>query len=183
MRITIVNGEPEAHSDFDRYVEKVAESLSREGNTVRQFDLRDMDIRGCTGCWGCWVKTPGECVHSDDSAEVRRAVVNSDLALLAAPMRMGFTSALLKRMADKLIPLVHPYITIEGGEMHHYKRYDHYQLMGLLMGADNDTDAEDIEITIDIWSRMARNMKTRLAFAAVADRPAEEVARELTAVA
>jgi multimeric flavodoxin WrbA len=142
-----------------------------------------MEIRGCKGCWGCWVRTPGECVQSDDSADVCRAVLGSDLTLFASPMRMGFVSALLKRATDKLIPLVHPYLVIEGGEMHHRARYDRYPQMGLLLGAAEDIDAEDIDITREIWERTARNRKTRLIMTAVADRPAEEVADELVAVA
>ena len=38
-------------------------------------------------------------------------------------------------------------------------------------------------MTTAIWRRTARNLKTRLAFTAVASRDAEEVANELTLVA
>ena len=82
-----------------------------------------------------------------------------------------------------MIPLLHPYFIVEGGEVHHRARYAHYPTMGLLLGADADTDAEDIEITTTMWSRMARNLKSRLAFTAVANRSAEEVADELALVA
>jgi hypothetical protein len=183
MRITIVNGDPVSGSGFDSYVGGVTGRLLAAGHEVVRLDLRDMDIRGCTGCWGCWVKTPGECVARDESADVCRAVIGADLALFASPMRMGFTTALLKRATDKLIPLIHPYITIEGGEMHHLPRYERYPSLGLLLGAGPDTDDEDIEITRGMWERTARNIKSRLAFVALADRPFEEVADELAAVA
>jgi hypothetical protein len=183
VRITILNGDPVRGSALDGYLDGMVRRLSASGNDVVRLDLAEMDIRGCTGCWGCWVKTPGECVARDDSADVCRAVVSADLMLLASPMRMGFTSALLKRTADKLIPLVHPYITIEGGEMHHLPRYDRYPLLGLLLEAGADTDEEDIAITRAMWERTARNLKSRLAFVAVTDRCAEEVADELAAVA
>jgi hypothetical protein len=98
-------------------------------------------------------------------------------------MTMGFTTALLKRAADQMIPLLHPYFIVEGGEVHHRARYAHYPAMALLLGAGADTDAEDIEITTTMWSRMARNMKSRLAFTAIANRSAEEVADELALVA
>ncbi len=183
MKVTILNGDPEKGSPFDAYVERVVTRMEAEGHEVALLRLRVMTIHGCKGCWGCWVKTPGECVQRDDSEQVCRAVVGSDLTLLASPMHMGFVSSLLKRTADKLIPLVHPYIVIEGGEMHHRPRYARYPLMGLLLGMGADTDAEDIEITREIWERTARNMKTRLVMTAVTDRSAEEVADELAAVA
>jgi hypothetical protein len=183
MLITILNGEPSAGTPFDRYVGEVAGRLRADGHGVTQLDLRGMEIRSCTGCFGCWVKTPGECLAHDDSADVCRAVITSDFTLFAAPMVMGFTSALLKRTTDKLIPLIHPYIIIEGGEMHHAPRYQRYPLLGLLLGADPDTDAEDLEITEAAWSRTARNLKSSLAFVAVDDRPIEEVSHEFAAAA
>ena len=110
MRITIINGESGARtgSVFDSYVGELAAELSSAGNEVNHLRLRDMDIRGCKGCWGCWVKTPGQCSHGDESELVCRGVIGSDMTLFASPITMGFTSALLKRATDKLIPLVTP---------------------------------------------------------------------------
>ena len=187
MKITVLNGEPDVTAHFDGYVHAFADRLAVSGHEVRTLDLRDLDLKGCSGCWGCWVKTPGECVKRDDSEVVCRSAIESDLVVFAAPMVMGFTSALLKRAADQMVPIVHPYIVMEGGEMHHLPRYAHYPLMGLLVAAGEDTDAEDIEITQTMWSRTARNMKSKLLFTYVADRAvetlAEEVEDELAAVA
>jgi multimeric flavodoxin WrbA len=183
MRIVILNGEPDPASAFESYLSALTNRLVALGHAVTKLDLATLDLKGCTGCWNCWVRTPGECSKRDDSATICRAVLQADLLLLASPMTMGFTTALLKRAADQMIPLVHPYFTVEGGEVHHRARYAHYPEFGLLLGADADTDVEDIEITTTMWSRMARNMKSRLAFTAIADRSAEEVADELALVA
>ncbi len=183
MRITILNGEPDSLSGFDNFLHKVAQRLAASGHSVTTIELRELDLKGCSGCWGCWVKTPGECVKRDDSATVCRAAIGAELLVLASPVIMGYTSALLKRAADQMIPLVHPYLVIEGGEMHHRARYASYPEFGLLLGAGEDTDAEDIEITTAMWGRMARNLKSRLVFAAVASRSAEEVADEIAAAA
>jgi hypothetical protein len=183
MRITILNGEPERDTDFDRYVTEVTATLAADGHLVARLDLRDLGLRDCSGCFGCWVKTPGACVQGEAPATVCRAAMDADLVMFASPMVMGFTSALLKRAADHMIPLVHPYFTIEGGEMHHVARYDRYPLFALLLGQEDDTDPEDLEITEALWARMARNMKSRLAFTTVADRSAQEVAHGIAAAA
>jgi multimeric flavodoxin WrbA len=183
MRITLLNGEPDAHSEFDRYLDDLTSRLAALEHSVTKLDLRDLDLKGCSGCFGCWVKTPGECVKRDQNAQVCRAIINSDLLLLASPITMGFTSALLKRALDQAISLVHPYIVVEGGEMHHRARYAHYPEFALLLSAGSDADAEDIEITTAMWRRTARNLKFRLVFTAVADRSAEEVADEIALVA
>ena len=183
MRIAILNGEPDPLSEFEKYLHRVAERLTATGHAVETIELRAIDLKGCSGCFGCWVKTPGECVKRDDSATVCRAAMGAGLLVLASPVIMGFTSALLKRAADQMIPLVHPFLVIEGGEMHHRARYASYPEFGLLLGAGEDTDAEDIEITAAMWGRMARNLKSRLAFTAVASRSVEEVADEIAAAA
>ena len=183
MHITILNGEPDAASAFDAYVRDYADRLAANGHDVTRLDLRSLDLKGCSGCWGCWVKTPGRCVKRDDSERVCRAVIGSDLTVMASPVRMGFTSSLLKRAADQMIALVHPFIMIEGGEMHHRQRYARSPLFGLLLAPGADTDAEDLEITEHLWSRMARNMKSSLAFTMIASTPAKEAADELAAVA
>jgi multimeric flavodoxin WrbA len=183
MRIVIVNGEPDATSPFDGYVRAFTARLADRGNDVRELVLRDMDVRGCTGCFGCWVKTPGECVQHDDGEVLCRAVINADLVVFAAPIVMGYPSSLVKRSVERLIPLLHPYIEIEGGEMHHCKRYERYPDVGLIVSPGSDTDAEDLELTRFLWERLARDFKSRLTLFAVDDRSSKEVADELVAAA
>jgi hypothetical protein len=183
MRITILNAEPDASAAFDAYVRDYEAQLAATGHDVTRLDVRDLELKGCSGCWSCWVKTPGECVKHDDSARICTSVINSDLTVFASPMRMGFTGSLLKRAADQMIALVHPFILIDDGEMHHRPRYARYPEFGLLLAPDTDSDAEDIEITRHMWSRMARNMKSTLAFTTVATISAKEAADELAAVA
>jgi multimeric flavodoxin WrbA len=183
MRIVVLNGEPDASSAFDGYVRGFASRMTEHGHDVSEIALRDMNLHGCTGCFGCWVRTPGECAQHDDGAELCRTVIASDLLVFAAPMLMGYPSALVKRSVERLIPLLHPYIELEGGEMHHRKRYDRYPDIALIVSAGSDTDAEDLELTRELWGRLARNFKSRMTLFAVADRPAKEVADELVAAA
>ena len=121
--------------------------LESSDHTVKNLQLRDMDIRYCIGYFGCWIKTPGECSNTaDDTKVVRREYINSDLVIFASPVMVGFTSTLLKRTHDNLLPLLMPYIRLYEGESHHVPRYDKYPLISLLIQPDGKTDAEDIEI-------------------------------------
>ncbi len=182
MKITILNGNPDASNEqFDQYLYNLSEALADE-HTVTMFTLREMDIKYCTGCWGCWLKTPGECAVTDDSRDTCRACINSDLTLFASPVIMGFTSALLKKATDKYIPLLHPYVAIVQGECHHLARYDKYPLLGLLLEKGRDTDEEDVKIITDIYQRIALNFKTTLALSKLTLDPIEEVADEINRI-
>ncbi|MHC1781187.1 MAG: NAD(P)H-dependent oxidoreductase [Anaerolineaceae bacterium] len=165
MKITILNGNPAGQtSAFDEYLSALQVELEGGGHLVTRLDLRDMDLKHCTGCWGCWVKTPGECVTRDDGAVMRRAVLQADVVLHASPLIMGYPSALTKKVMDKTIPIIHPYMAIVNSEFHHTARYDHYPRLGLLVAREEGSDEADLSIVSDLFCRTALNMKTELSF-------------------
>ena len=106
MTICILNGNPSAAAGngFDAGLRRLAAALEARGQRVEELVLRDLEIRSCRGCFDCWLKTPGQCVLADDGARVCRAVLRSDLLLLASPLIMGFVSAQLKLCLDRVIP-------------------------------------------------------------------------------
>ena len=184
MKIMVLNGNPDVANDsFETYLKELSGRLETAGHTVTALQLRDMDVRYCIGCFGCWVKTPGECSNArDDMGTVCREYVNSDLVLFASPVVMGFTSALLKRVHDRLIPLLTPYIRFFDGESHHVSRYDKYPQMGLLLQPEEDTDKEDLAIISDIYRRDAINFKTTFTFTKLTTEPVEEAVNAIDGV-
>lgn len=146
MNILILQGDPQTHSPLQAYLQAFERSLCAKHHTVKILPLASMDFKGCTGCWGCFLKTPGECVKRDDSRVMCRAVMHSDLVILASPMFMGFTSSILKR-----------------GQ-----------------GTAKQADEEDIAITTRIWSRTARNLKSRLIHSATTISSPEELSNAFT---
>jgi multimeric flavodoxin WrbA len=162
-RITLINGIGNDDTGFEGALGGMIERCGSEAR-FDIFNVRDMDIGYCCGCWGCWVKTPGECVIQDDMPAVLKSVVNSDLVVFISPLVMGFVSPLLKKVNDRMIPVVHPYVVIDNGECHHLKRYDHYPKLGLVL-VDRDIDKiEGLGLISDIYKRMALNLKSELAF-------------------
>jgi hypothetical protein len=91
---------------------------------------------------------------------------------------MGYLSASLKKFIDKLIPLVHPYTTVDQGEAHHRHRYapKDYPPGGLLLEKTPGTDSEDIQIIQAIQARTMLNLKTRNVFTMLTDQVVEDVA-------
>ncbi|UCD08701.1 MAG: flavodoxin family protein [Dehalococcoidales bacterium] len=184
MRITILNGNPESsNSDFDDYLRTLSESLESQNHEIIIFTLREMDTRYCIGCFGCWIKTPGECSSAaDDSKEIRKYIINSELIIFASPVIMGFTSALLKRMHDKFCPLVLPYSGLYHEESHHHPRYDRYPAMGLLLQPDTDTDEEDIDIITEIYRRDSLNFHADLVFTGLTTDSIEKATNEINSL-
>ncbi len=169
MNITILNGDPESgDTDFSRWIEKLAK-LYETDNNVKVFRLSDMQLHYCIGCWTCWWETPGICIHKDDAPEVFKAVINSDFFIFASPLIAGFTSALLKKITDRLIVLIHPYMIVKQDESHHRKRYDNYPDFGLILQKEAETDEEDLQIVKDIYDRLSVNFHSKLRFMKLTD--------------
>ena len=183
MKILILDGNPDPNdTPFEEYLADLANEIQALDNEVKRIKLRDLNIRYCTGCWGCWVKTPGECKVADGSRHMCREYINSDLVLFASPITMGFTSALLKKAHEKLLPLLLPYLELVQNECHHVSRYQKYPLMGLLLEKSKGTDEEDVKIITDIYKRDAINFKTSFCFTKLTDDPVEEVANEINRI-
>lgn len=180
MKITLINGNPDAaDTSFDDLVEDISGALEGKGHAVELFSLKELKVIPCTGCWGCWVKTPGECLFDDDTMNIRRSAIHSGLVVFASPMIMGFTSALLKKVQDKLIPLLHPYIELVNNECHHRRRYDKYPRIGLLYKKETDTSDEDLSIMTAIYERFALNFRSGLRFALSIEEPVKNICHEI----
>ncbi len=180
MKISILNGNPiNQNSNLDQILSGLEERLKISGHTIKTFVLRDLNIRYCEGCFNCWLKTPGECSFSDDTQTIRGSFINSDFVLLASPIIIGFTSALLKKAIDKLIPLIHPYFEFTNSEVHHRKRYLKYPKLGVLLEYAENVDKEDFEIIRGIYMRNALNLKTSLSFTITTMKPIEEIEYEI----
>lgn len=179
MKITILNGAMDnAKTSFTDYMDSICASLS-QNHQVEHFIIQEMNLNYCTGCWTCWWKTPGKCVFQDGAEDIFRSVIHSDLLLFASPLIAGFTTSALKKITDRLIVLLHPYILLKNGESHHKKRYDNYPALGLLLQKEEDTDEEDLIIIRDIYDRLAINFHSEIKYLLLKDKHSiEEIIHE-----
>ena len=174
-RITIINGLiDESARDFEQDLQRSFER-SNDLAELETFNIRDMNIKFCCGCFGCWVRTPGKCVQNDEMPGILRSVIHSDLTVFVSPVQMGFVNSNIKKVCDKLIPLVHPYIDIFYGECHHLKRYNTYPKLGLLLFDEEQAYKECHDTITDIYRRLAINFKTELAFSIMTNGSMEEI--------
>jgi len=179
MKIVILDGRlGKSQQRFDSYINELKSLLEQAGHTAEHFVVKDLDLHHCIGCWDCWVKTPGQCVFDDASRAINRAIIKADFLLFATPLVMGYATYELKRKMDRIIPLIHPYITVVENESHHRARYEKYPLVGLLVQPGATDTEEDVFITSEMFARTALNFKSRLAFSVtMEEEPADLAAR------
>ncbi|MCA2997033.1 MAG: NAD(P)H-dependent oxidoreductase [Rhodocyclaceae bacterium] len=124
VRVVILNGADATSSIVDGLCAEVERQLAVGPNTTRTFHLKDFSIGHCLGEFDCWVKTPGRCRIHDEGQEIERAVHDADLLVLVTPVRFGGYSAQLKKVIDRLIPLITPFFEKRADLTHHQHRYD-----------------------------------------------------------
>lgn len=94
--------------------EMVAEAFSRgcqkAGAKAEVIRLREKKINHCQGCFQCWTKTPGQCIHQDDVADIIKTVNAADLVIYAAPLYHFGIISLLKKYIERTLPMIEPYL-------------------------------------------------------------------------
>ena len=144
MKALVLDGSREGDSLTPVAVLGMHSALAGRGADVEIVKLRELDIAPCTGCFGCWTRTPGECVFQDDSRDVLRSYIRSDVVVYATPVTFGGYSSLLKTTLDRVIlSVLDPRFTVFGGEVHHRLRYPRYPKtvgLGTLPAADPEAE-------------------------------------------
>ena len=179
MKAVIIDSCNEADSVLSDYISTFKSCLNESGVQFIHHQLEKKDISFCKGCFGCWVKNPGKCVMTDDMEDILKDTICSDMMIMIAPLKMGFINHLMKKVQDRLIPLLHPYLELINNECHHSKRYENYPLISLIVVPEEDTDEKDMEIVGEIHQRFALNFMSELVFFATTEAKAEECAETI----
>ncbi len=100
--ILIVNGSTRINGNTDTLVNKIIEGAQGSQLVI----LKDKGISNCIGCMQCLEK--GTCSIDDDMTEIRKAIQQSDILILASPLYWGGVTGLMKIFIDRLFFYYHP---------------------------------------------------------------------------
>ena len=105
QNIVILNGSPRKTGNTAALVQEFARGAREAGNTVTEFFLDGMDIRGCKGCFGGRSGRDCPCVQKDDMNQIYPAVKESAVVVLATPLYYWNMSGQLRTAMDRLFAL------------------------------------------------------------------------------
>ena len=92
--------------------------------TVTRVFANALNIRDCSGCFSCWNKTPGKCIFRDDMETVLKNYIEADLIVYATPLYHFGMTAQLKRLIERTLPIIKPYMVKIGNQYIHPSRYE-----------------------------------------------------------
>ncbi len=180
MKVVILNGnmDPEKH-EYEEFLRRLGDALREKGNDIFMPGLMDLKINHCTGCFTCWVKTPGICMFRDDMVDVLKHYVDADFVLFASPVVMGFVTSLLKKIIERRLPVILPYLTFVEDRFQHPHRYAKVPSSGLVVWKDENVDDD----TLEIVDRIFRSNRIQpYLFTKLMDNNIEEIANEINGI-
>lgn len=131
-KIVLLDGRGAGDEDLNPVLDMLMNELYSTGAAVQTFPLREIKMGSCIGCFGCWLKTPGICLEPDAGRDIARAVVQSDTTLLFSPVTFGGYSSEIKKIQERWLPILMPYVGVYHGEVYHMPRYEQYpRLVGI----------------------------------------------------
>ena len=99
MKITVLMGSPNKKGSTAILEEQFKKGAQESGHQVEVIDICRMDVNPCIGCVKCGYEGP--CVQKDDTAEIRRKLLNSDMIVFATPLYYYGMTAQLKTVVDR----------------------------------------------------------------------------------
>lgn len=116
--------------------------LERNRHSVHATPLDSNELKPCVACLGCWLRTPGQCLITNDSTnKIASKQVNSDAIVIISEITYGGFSADIKSFLDRSIQNILPYFVSHKGETHHPMRYRRFPIW-VAIGYGEVRDAE-----------------------------------------
>ena len=100
--LTAIYGSPRHNGNSETLLDSAASRAEAAGAKINRIYLRDLTFVPCQNCGNC--STTGKCRIEDDMTLVYKALDESDIILLAAPIYFCSLAAQTKMMIDRFQP-------------------------------------------------------------------------------
>jgi putative NADPH-quinone reductase len=106
--IIILNASPRKNGNTAALVKSFIDGAQSSGNTVKEFYLQTMAIRGCQACMGC-ARNADPCAQRDEMTAIYDAFKDCDVVVLASPVYFLGVAGPLKTAVDRLFAVFQKY--------------------------------------------------------------------------
>lgn len=102
MKVLVLNGSPRMKGNTREALNQIIDGIKKNirGAEVELVDIAKIKLSGCINCDGCR-RNGGNCILSDDSAELINKVSAADIVIFGTPVYWWGISAQLKMAIDK----------------------------------------------------------------------------------
>ncbi len=108
VNIIILNAAARKNGNTAALVEAFTKGAKESGNTVKEFYLQTMSIRGCLACMGC-TRNADPCAQKDEMSAIYDAFKTCDMVVISSPVYFFGMAGPLKTTVDRLFALFSKY--------------------------------------------------------------------------
>jgi multimeric flavodoxin WrbA len=157
-KITILDGARKNEKDLSLTLDVLTDILHQQGAQAHVFSPHNLKMAHCIGCFGCWLETPGYCRFKETAyQEIYKTWMQSETVILVTPVTFGGYSSPIKKIVERMVPALLPYMALYHGEFHHRPRYSKYpRLIGI--GLQDKPNAAEANIFKLLVARHAIDM-------------------------
>jgi len=103
---------------------------------LNYYYVNNIEMNNCKGCFNCWraSKSQGRCINSDISEQIREELIESDVVYIVSNVRYGGYSYPIKKVLDRMIPLIPPLFEIAQGKIRKldiFNSYPRFEVIGV----------------------------------------------------
>lgn len=141
MKALVLEARQPENSTHTEYLNTLTAAMNTYHWEFELVSTEVMHIEYCAGCGNCTYKTPGICSLKDDMHSLFPKIVRADLLLTFSPILFGCVHWRIKKVLDRMLPIIAPRYVIRNGELHHQRRYPRRQLyagVGILPSEDSE---------------------------------------------
>lgn len=114
MKVIILNGSARGKKGVTwKLLESLLKGLSDKGATVKEFQIKEMNILPCRACLTCMHQTPGQCAQHDEMDQIYPHLKDSDLLVMGTPVYTDSMSAQMKTVMDRCICGMDPFLRLD----------------------------------------------------------------------
>jgi multimeric flavodoxin WrbA len=106
--IIILNAAARKNGNTASLVKAFTEGAKESGNTVKEFYLQTMTIRGCVACMGC-ARNADPCTQKDEMSLIYNAFKTCDVVVFSSPVYFFGVAGPLKTCTDRLFAMFSKY--------------------------------------------------------------------------
>lgn len=106
--IIILNAAARKNGNTTALVQAFTKGAKESGNTVKEFYLQTMTIRGCMACMGC-ARNADPCAQKDEMSQIYEAFKTADVVVFASPNYFLGVAGTLKTTVDRLFAMFTKY--------------------------------------------------------------------------
>jgi multimeric flavodoxin WrbA len=139
------------------------EGAKEVGAEIDLVYIHDLKVNPCLSCFTCWVKTPGQCVHKDDMANLLAKHRTADVLILATPVFVDGMTSTLKAVLDRSIPLVQPFFEVRDDHCRHPPLGDRKKNKVVLVSVSGFTELDNFDPLVAHVKAFCKNLNSEFA--------------------